>query len=132
MVKQHRRRKTRVWKRKAKAERRSNKLWAEGAREDLMRPHIEAYADALQRGWRAERDYLQKVCNEFHARISWRLGDSEEPELPLPVYDPFAPPVAEDLSAEEKLARHTRIEELNVVRDVTSCDSSCRILNFTM
>jgi hypothetical protein len=119
------RRRTRVWKKKAKEERRNNKMWAEGAREDLMRPHVEAYADALQRGWRAERDYLQKVCNEFHGRISWRLQDHEEPDLPLPAYDPFAPPVAEELTDEEKNARHTRIQELNDVRDVTSCDISC-------
>ncbi|KAJ7831672.1 hypothetical protein B0H13DRAFT_1575001, partial [Mycena leptocephala] len=90
------------------------KLWADGAREQVMRPHIEAYADALQRGWRAERDYLQKVCNEFHCRISWRLADADEPELPLPAYDPFSPPAVEELTQEEKEARHARIEELNI------------------
>jgi hypothetical protein len=119
-------RKTNVWKRKAKAERRSNKLWADGAREQVMRPHIEAYADALQRGWRAERDYLQKVCNKFHCRISWRLADADEPELPLPAYDPFSPPAVEELTQEEKEVRHARIEELNIVRDVTECDKSRR------
>jgi hypothetical protein len=84
-----------------------------------MRPHVEAYADALQRGWRAERDYLQKVCNEYHFCISGRLGDNEEPSLPLPVYDPFAPPVAETLSDEDKEAKQERIQSLNVVSDVT-------------
>jgi hypothetical protein len=108
----------RTWKRKSKELRKSNKMWAEGAREDLLRPHIEAYADALERGWRSERDYLQKVCNEFHSRISWRLADHEEPELPLPEYNPLAPPVAEMLSDEERTARHDRVEDLNKVRDL--------------
>jgi hypothetical protein len=106
----------RSWARKSKELWKNNKLWAEGAREDLLRPHIEPYADVLERGWRAERDYLQKVCNEYHARISWRLADAEEPVLPLEPYDPFAPPAVEDLSPEERTARHVRLEALNLVR----------------
>jgi hypothetical protein len=101
----------RAWKRKNK------KLWAEGAREDLLKPHIEAYTDTLERGWRAERDYCQKVCNEYHARISWRLADEDEPELPLPDYDEFAPWATEELTEEEEIERQARIEALNVVRD---------------
>ncbi|KAJ7646084.1 hypothetical protein DFH06DRAFT_997880 [Mycena polygramma] len=103
----------RTWKRKAKAERKSLKMWADGAREDLLRPHIEPYTDALERGWRSERDYLQKVCNQYHTQISWRLADHEEPALPLAPYDPFAPPVAETLTEEEESARHARHKELN-------------------
>ncbi|KAJ6450543.1 hypothetical protein C8R47DRAFT_1230235 [Mycena vitilis] len=103
----------RTWKRKAKALRKSLKMWAEGAREDVLRPHIEPYTDALERGWRAERDYLQKACNEYHARISWRLEDHEEPECPLPAYDPFAPPVVEKLNEEEAKTRHERLQQLN-------------------
>lgn len=110
--------KKRAYKRKAKEERKNNKMWAEGAREDLMAPHVPAYADALARGWRAERDYLQKVCNEYHARISWRLKDSEEPELPLPPYNPLAPPEIETLSEEERAARHSRYSELEVVSNL--------------
>jgi hypothetical protein len=96
----------RSWKRKSKSQRKNNKLWAKGSREDLLRPHIEPYADALERGWRAERDYLHKVCNKYHARISWRLADADELEVPLPAYDTFAPPVVEDLAPEERTARH--------------------------
>lgn len=107
--------KKRAYKRKAKELRRNNKLWVEGAREDLLRPHIPAYADALSRGWRAERDYMQKVCNEYHARISWHLKDHEEPKLPLPSYDPLAPPVKETLSDEEREERHARHQELETV-----------------
>ncbi|KAJ7680841.1 hypothetical protein DFH06DRAFT_973383 [Mycena polygramma] len=103
----------RTWKRKSKALRKSLKMWAEGAREDVLRPHIEPYTDALERGWRAERDYIQKVCNQYHAQISWRLLDHEEPDSPLPAYDPFAPPVVEKLTEDEAKARHQRHQELN-------------------
>ncbi|KAJ7509961.1 hypothetical protein B0H11DRAFT_1900378 [Mycena galericulata] len=91
------------------------KIWAEGAREDLLRPHIEAYANAIRQGWRSERDYLQKVTAEYHARISWRLLDHEEPELPLPDYDPLKPAPLEDFTHEERAARRARIEQLNVI-----------------
>ncbi|KAJ7664813.1 hypothetical protein B0H17DRAFT_1211174 [Mycena rosella] len=105
--------KKRTWKRKSKQLRKNNKMWAEGGREELMRPHIEPYADALERGWRWECNYLDKVCNQYHAQISWRLEDHEEPELPLLPYDPFAPIVA-DATEEERGARVKRIDELNV------------------
>jgi hypothetical protein len=62
---------------------------------------------------------LQKVCNEYHACISWRLDDNDEPDLPLPTYDPFAAPVLETLTEEEKVIKHEQIESLNGVRDVT-------------
>jgi hypothetical protein len=90
-----------IWDRKAKEARCNNKLWAEGAWEDVLRPHIEAYPDALERGWRAEQDLL-KVTNEFHTRISWRLVDHEEPELPLLEYDPLVPQSVEVLTEEER------------------------------
>ncbi|KAJ7229588.1 hypothetical protein C8J57DRAFT_1251773 [Mycena rebaudengoi] len=72
----------------AKEAQKNLKLWAEGAREELvLRPHIKGYTDAMECRWRAQRDYTQDVCNEYHWRISWRLLDHEEPTLPLPEYD---------------------------------------------
>ncbi|KAK7023738.1 hypothetical protein R3P38DRAFT_2531182, partial [Favolaschia claudopus] len=103
----------RTWTRKEKKDRRNLKLWAEGARESILRPHLAAYTDALERGWRAERDYVREVCNEFHARISWRLTDDEEPELPLPEYDPLATVEAEELNDEETVAKRERVETMN-------------------
>ncbi|KAJ7028759.1 hypothetical protein C8F04DRAFT_1265718 [Mycena alexandri] len=100
-------------KRISKENRKNLRLWAEGAREDVLRPHIEAYADALERGWRAERDYLQQVCNEFHARIPWRLADHEEPALPLAAYDPLVAIPAEDLTEEEEAEERARVQLLN-------------------
>ncbi|KAJ7459121.1 hypothetical protein B0H11DRAFT_2242691 [Mycena galericulata] len=89
------------------------KIWAEGAREDLMRPYVAAYAEALGKGWRAKQDCLQMVYQEYHARISWRLQDHEEPELPLPEYNPDVAVFVEALSEEERAARKERIAELN-------------------
>jgi hypothetical protein len=104
-----------VRKRVAKEERKNLQLWADGARESVLLPHIEPYTDALERCWRDERDYLQLVCNEFHARISWRLEDHEEPNLPLPEYDPKAPVVADSVDEEEMKLKRERITMLNAV-----------------
>ncbi|KAJ7050891.1 hypothetical protein C8F01DRAFT_1263591 [Mycena amicta] len=98
----------------AKKERKNLKFWAEGLREELLTPHIEPYMDALALSWRAERDYRAKVCNEYHARISWRLADDEEPEALLD-WDPLAPPVEEHLTEEEERAKWERIELLNAI-----------------
>ncbi|KAJ7633593.1 hypothetical protein DFH06DRAFT_1004174 [Mycena polygramma] len=100
-------------KRVAKEDRKNMRLWAEGARETVLRPHIEGYADALERGWRAERDYLQEVCNEFHGRIDWRLADHEEPELPLKDFNPLETVQAEDLDPEVEKAQRSRMSAVN-------------------
>ncbi|KAJ6450342.1 hypothetical protein C8R47DRAFT_1230303 [Mycena vitilis] len=108
-----RKRQGKARKRVPKQNRKNLRLWAEGARETVLTPHIEGYADALERGWRAERDYLQAVCNEFHAKIDWRLADHEEPELPLKEYNPFETVEAEVLEPEVETAQRTRMLELN-------------------
>ncbi|KAJ7444534.1 hypothetical protein B0H11DRAFT_2249990 [Mycena galericulata] len=98
----------------AKENRRNLRLWAEGAREGILDPHIEPYADAMERGWRFERDHFKQVCREFHARIDWRLADHEEPNLPLPPFDPAAElPEPEKLSEEEEARRQARIAVLD-------------------
>ncbi|KAH7905084.1 hypothetical protein BJ138DRAFT_1018193 [Hygrophoropsis aurantiaca] len=99
--------------RKSKRDRKNQKLWAEGCRESILAPHIEPYGDALARGWAAERDYLGRVCNEYHALIPWRLEDDEEPDTLLPEYDPSSPPVSEGLTAEEEVEKSKRIKEKN-------------------
>ncbi|KAJ7441804.1 hypothetical protein B0H11DRAFT_1932730 [Mycena galericulata] len=100
-------------KRVPKEKRLNLRLWAEGARETVLKPHIEPYADALDRGWRAERDYLKLICNEFHARISWRLQDYEEPELPLPEFDPAKTLTTEELDDEEEILQRERKAKLD-------------------
>ncbi|KAJ7603089.1 hypothetical protein DFH06DRAFT_1152162 [Mycena polygramma] len=97
-----------------KEDRKSLRLWAEGAREAVLTPHIPTYADALDQGHRRiERDVLQSICNEFHARISWRLGDHEEPDQPLAEYDATKITQSETLSEEDEVAKRARISLLN-------------------
>ncbi|KAJ7038543.1 hypothetical protein C8F04DRAFT_1179561 [Mycena alexandri] len=92
-----------------KENRNNLRLWAEGTREEVLLPHVEPYADTSERGWRSERKYFQRVCNEYHVRISWRLEDHQEPDLPLLPFDPDAMlPVPEKLSAAELLQKETR------------------------
>ncbi|KAJ7030559.1 hypothetical protein C8F04DRAFT_1186605 [Mycena alexandri] len=92
-------------KRIAKEDRQNLRLWAEGGARD-----------ALERGWLAERDYLQQICNEYHARIDWRLKDHEEPES-IPDYDPAAPLPVETLDDDEKKRKRKQIALLNKVGD---------------
>ncbi|KAJ7675037.1 hypothetical protein B0H17DRAFT_1207900 [Mycena rosella] len=107
---------TRKWKRTAKKDCQNLKLWAEGAREDILKPHIAGYMDTLEHGWRLERDYLEIVCNKFHVHISWRLEDHEEPEGGLSEWDEFALLVLEVLSSEDKAAKLARCDVLNALK----------------
>lgn len=97
-TKEHRRRRKRI----EKSQRKSSRLWAEGARATILTPHIEPYTDALGRSWVDERDCLARILNEFHQLIDWRLPDYQEPPLPLPAYNPKLVPPPEDLSEEDK------------------------------
>ncbi|KAJ7899717.1 hypothetical protein B0H13DRAFT_1883804 [Mycena leptocephala] len=104
--------KTRKRKRVPKKERQNLHLWAEGIRETLLTPHIDPYIEALRKNWREERNYVTKVCREYHARISWRVEDHEEPDK-LPPFDLEALIPTEKLSEEEEAARSARVDVLN-------------------
>ncbi|KAJ7479910.1 hypothetical protein FB451DRAFT_1395473 [Mycena latifolia] len=94
-----------------KQNRRNLRLWAEGAREEVLTPHLDAFQQARDLGWVAERAYLQTVCNEFHARVDWCLADHEEPVLKP--YDPNAKLADEALTEEEEVAQRARQTEIN-------------------
>lgn len=98
-------------KRVPRGERKNLRLWAEGIREQILEPHLEEYSKALDKGWVQERQYLMRVCNEFHARIDWRTPDHEEPVLRP--FDPSTLIIPEQLSDEEEAERGARIEALN-------------------
>lgn len=103
------------YQRMHKSDRKNQKLWAEGVRDGILSPHIEPYADALARSVVDERDYLQRVFNEYHQLIPWRLSDDEEPALPLPTYSPNAID-EEELGAEDALLKARTIANKNKVR----------------
>jgi hypothetical protein len=105
--------KKRERRRVPKEERKNLRLWAEGAREEILAPHIDAYATALNQGWQPERKFLKTVCNEFHARVSWNLPDHEEPVLEE--WDPAVILPPEQLSEEDEKRKRARIKELNAV-----------------
>ncbi|KAJ7140438.1 hypothetical protein C8R46DRAFT_1046938 [Mycena filopes] len=101
----------RVRERIPKAERRNLRLWAEGQRELVLKPHLEAYSKALDGGWSEERKYIKKVQKEFHARIDWQTPDHEEPVLKD--FDPkqVLPPVV--LEPAEEVEMQSRKKMLN-------------------
>lgn len=98
-----------------KENRKNLRLWAEGAREGVLAPHITPYADARARGWTAQRNYLEAVYTQFHTLFSWRLKDHEEPTMPLPPYDPNIILTPEELSPEDLVQKLARIKVLNDV-----------------
>ncbi|KAJ7435121.1 hypothetical protein B0H11DRAFT_2295729 [Mycena galericulata] len=71
-----------------------------------------SYTKALEEGWRQERKYLKAECNEFHARVDWRLVDHEEPVLKA--YDPKQPIVPETLEEADEIAKCARIKKVNL------------------
>ncbi|KAJ7664805.1 hypothetical protein B0H17DRAFT_1211164 [Mycena rosella] len=97
-------------KRIPKEDRKSLRLWVEGARETVLAPHIAPYAAKLAMGWMEEHQYLQKVCKEYNARIDWRIGDNEKPELAA--FDPLAKILVEVLLEEDERAKSTRLHGL--------------------
>jgi uncharacterized protein (DUF849 family) len=109
--------KKRARERVPKEKRQNLQLWAEGAREQILLPHLDGYAQARDLGWVKEREYLQKVCLEFHAQVDWRLEDHEEPELKP--YDAKELIVASQLSDEDEILKRQRIKLLNGVGHIT-------------
>ncbi|KAJ7041766.1 hypothetical protein C8F04DRAFT_1252688 [Mycena alexandri] len=93
-----------------KAERKNLRLWAEGARESILSPHLTAYGRAVDKGWAHERKYWKGVCREFHARVDWRTQDHEE--LDLADYDPKAVIPVEMLPEEEEVEKRTRLKRI--------------------
>ena len=106
--------KKRERKRVAREDRKNLRGWADGARETVLAPHLDDYTAALDKGWRAERSYLKKVCLEFHARVDWRTGDYEEPVIKE--WDAAALVVTETLSEEDEKRKRTRLKILDAVR----------------
>ncbi|KAJ7020550.1 hypothetical protein C8F04DRAFT_1274944 [Mycena alexandri] len=111
MAKNKSKKRERQRQRKPKEDHQNLRLWAQGVCEQILRPHLDKYAYECDLGWVKERAYLQKVCNEYHARIDWRAEDHEEPELEP--YDPEALVEREILPDDEEILKRARIKLLN-------------------
>ncbi|KAJ7058849.1 hypothetical protein C8F01DRAFT_1085343 [Mycena amicta] len=94
---------------------RNRQCWAEGRREEeILKPRQDEFKAAKLAGKAALKTFFKSVQNEFIFKIGWRLEDWEEPEGPLPEYDPTDPPVMEELTEEDKALKDARIELLCV------------------
>ncbi|KAJ7170431.1 hypothetical protein C8R43DRAFT_944944 [Mycena crocata] len=89
------------------------RLWAEGARGTILQPHIDGYMAALDQGWRQERTYVKKVCLEFHARVSWRTQDHEEPVLDENWDPATVTQKSQPLPEEEEKLKRARVKVLD-------------------
>ncbi|KAJ7727672.1 hypothetical protein DFH07DRAFT_782413 [Mycena maculata] len=94
-----------------KEKRKNLRLWAEGAREQILKPHLDKYMQEFAAGWVMECAYLQEVCNEFHSRVDWRLADHEEPVLKP--YDPKKEVIQPQLPDDEEVLKRARMKLLN-------------------
>ncbi|KAJ7703324.1 hypothetical protein B0H17DRAFT_1194511 [Mycena rosella] len=95
----------------SKSERKNLRLWAEGARESVLIPHLDGYSAALDGGRLTERKYWKHVCKEFHMRVDWKTLDHEEPVLAE--WDPAAPVVTEKLPDDQAVLKAEHVSELN-------------------
>ncbi|KAJ7061576.1 hypothetical protein C8F01DRAFT_1252356 [Mycena amicta] len=84
------------------------RLWAEGLRETILKPYLDDYSAALDRGTAAERILLRRIIREFFGRIHWSTPDSEE--VVLRPWDPNGADVDETLSPVAQAAKAERIK----------------------
>ncbi|KAL1724732.1 hypothetical protein EV714DRAFT_240490 [Schizophyllum commune] len=88
-----------------KGDRKNKKLWAVGAREAILLPHLAKFTEELAKSSKHAKEYRIKVCHEFNVKIPYDLPDEIEPKMPLPEYNPANPPPLPPLSEEEEKVR---------------------------
>lgn len=74
-----------------KIERKNQKGWMQGLREEVICPLIPGYVDALEISKAAGALKMKEIQHMFHTYFPWPLEDWEEPPRPLNRYDPLAP-----------------------------------------
>ncbi|KAI4517041.1 hypothetical protein K525DRAFT_211793, partial [Schizophyllum commune Loenen D] len=108
-----RRKRKRKSRAKPKKERNSRKNWAEGVRKEILQKYVPLYVDALAQSWEAAQAVIHAACAEYHALFPWWLSDDDDPEEPLPNYDPKNPPVLPQLSPDEEKIRSAILTQRN-------------------
>ncbi|KAL1698883.1 hypothetical protein EV121DRAFT_296722 [Schizophyllum commune] len=87
-----------------KKDRKNNKNWASGVREQILLAHLPKFTQELARGVKYAREYLVKILHEFNFKISYEFPDDVDPN-PVPEYDLENPPPLPALSAEDEVKR---------------------------
>lgn len=105
------------YKKVAKCDRKSNKGWAEGVREELLRQMVPAFLLARKEGWQAEAQKLKEIQNCYHNHFPYPMKDTDEPTglvLDVNATNPVKPP---ELSPDDAKERLIYITEYNKVFD---------------
>ena len=84
---------------KEKAQRETNKGWAEGAREDFLNQYVDDFARAMGQGASAEDEVLRNVVRRYFFHFD--IDDNVEPTLPLKPFDELWVPQQDDGPFEE-------------------------------
>ncbi|KAJ7051045.1 hypothetical protein C8F01DRAFT_1342962 [Mycena amicta] len=103
----------RVTKRVDPADKQNEKGWANGViKEQILQKHLVAYAEARQKGMKAERNLLQTIYNEFFFCVPWNLEKGRQPPLPLPQWTPQHVPDDSGLSDEDAAGKMSFIKKM--------------------
>ncbi|KAJ7062086.1 hypothetical protein C8F01DRAFT_1082651 [Mycena amicta] len=94
-----------------KANRKNLRLWAEGARETILKPYLADYGAALDRGTVAEHAILRLILREYFGRVHWSTQDDQEPVLKD--WNGSASMEVEALTPEMQQAKEERIKILS-------------------
>ncbi|KAJ7058425.1 hypothetical protein C8F01DRAFT_1303984 [Mycena amicta] len=94
-----------------KSDRKNLRLWAEGARESILRPFLADYSAALDHGLVPERALLRNILRVYFGKVHWSTKDDEEPTLME--WDPNASMTVENLSPELQSEKDRRIATLS-------------------
>lgn len=104
-------------RKKPKEERKSNKGWAEGKREELFRLLLPAFVKARKEGWKEEAEKLMDIQNCYHNHFPYPMKDSDEPNTITFDTKATNPPVPPSLGPDESKARLAYIADYNKVSD---------------
>lgn len=108
-------------RKKAKAQRTTNKGWAEGAREDLLNEYVHEFANSMGKGVAAEDEVLRAVYRRYFFHFD--LDDNIEPDLPLKPFDEaWVPPSDEGQLEELRAKRELRQRKKIVSARVSTVD----------
>lgn len=108
-----------------KAERKNNKGWAEGKREDLLRLMVPSFIQARKMGWQAEAQKLLEIQNCYHNHFPYPMQDTDEPVDMVFNMQQTMSTVPPSLSPEETQKRLAYVKDYNKVRGYELLSGKC-------